>query len=89
MQNKINRLGAVAQVCNFSYSGGRYQEGRVFTGQLGLKVRHPSQSMAGYSGAVVIPATQGSKDRRIMVQASPGIKQGPISKITKEKWASS
>jgi hypothetical protein len=34
-----------------------------------------------------IPATWGSPNKRITVQASPGIKQDPISKITNAKTA--
>jgi hypothetical protein len=33
----------------------------------------------------VIPAMQGSTNRRTVVQGSPGIKQDPISKIIKAK----
>jgi hypothetical protein len=33
----------------------------------------------------VIPATQGSTNRRIAVQATPGIKQDHTSKATNEK----
>jgi hypothetical protein len=44
--------------------------------------------MAGQSDAYLpTPATQGSTNRRIMVQASSGIKQDPISKTTiKRGW---
>jgi hypothetical protein len=52
-------------------------EGLYFKANLGKK----SQPMA----RPIIKATQGSTNRRIIVQAGPAIKQDPISKITTAK----
>jgi hypothetical protein len=62
----------VAPACNTSYSGGRHQKDR------GLRPAHeiPSQPVKSWSGwpAPVIPATQRNTKRRVMVQASQGLK---------------
>jgi hypothetical protein len=45
----------------------------------------PSQPMVGRGSAAVILATEGGTNRRTAVQASLGIKQDPILKITEAK----
>jgi hypothetical protein len=48
-------------------------------------LKNPSQPMPGCSDASIIPATQQSTKRRMVVQASLGIKQDLILKITNKK----
>jgi hypothetical protein len=65
-------------------------EGSLFAlGQLGQKFPETSSSPVAGCGDLyfVILVMQGGTDRRIMVQASLGIKHNPVSKITNAKRA--
>jgi hypothetical protein len=80
------KLGVVAHACNPAYSGGKELEDLGSRPAQAKSSQDPSQPMAGVVACVtVIPAMWRNISRKITVQASPGIKQGPLSKITKAK----
>jgi hypothetical protein len=77
------------QSCNPSYSGGRNQENHTLRPAWVKNFWDPiSTNKSGmWWHPPVILALQGSINGRITVQASPGIKWDPISKITNAKRA--
>jgi hypothetical protein len=80
INKRTQRLDAVAQAYNPSYSGDRDQEHLGSRPAWATKVHEtPSQPMAGCSG-ICYSSSMGSITRKIRVQASMGINVRPYLK---------
>jgi hypothetical protein len=80
-------LGVVAHTCNPSYSGDLYRVDCSSRSAWAKSSQDPISinKKAGYSGLFLNLRHMGSINRRIAIQTSPGIKEDPISNITKTK----
>jgi hypothetical protein len=82
------KLGTVAQVCNPSYQGSRDEEDHSLKTTRAKRTQDPISTHGWTQSRIaIISIMQESINRRIAVQAGPGIKLDPISKITIAKRA--